>query len=71
MKQMHIDIAMPVSEISNMLNEWIDENMPLDIVVKRGTRHGCKMIAFYVYGSTAEDLNAKVEALETLLNRHR
>lgn len=71
MKQKHIDIAMPVSEISKMLNEWIDENMPLDIVVKRGTRHGYKMITFYVYGSTPEDLNAKVEALETLLNKHR
>lgn len=67
MKQMHIDIAMPANEITGFLNEWIDENMPIDIVVKRGVRNGMKMVAFYVYGSTQEDALAKVGALEKLI----
>lgn len=67
MKQMHIDIAMPANEITRFLNEWINENMPIDIVVKRGVRNGMKMVAFYVYGSTQEDAMAKVEALEKLI----
>ena len=68
MKQVHIDIAMPATNISRFLNEWIDDNMPIDIVVKHGVRNGMKMVGFYVYGSTQEDALAKVEALEKLIN---
>lgn len=68
MKQIHIDIAMPAQEISGFLNEWINENMPIDIVVKRGIRNGKKEVAFYVYGSTQEDAIAKVAALEKLID---
>ena len=71
MKQMHIDIAMPANEITRFLNEWINENMPIDIVVKRGVRNGMKMVAFYVYGSTQEDAMAKVEALEKLIKHDK
>lgn len=67
MKQMYIDIAIPADKISEFLNEWIDKNMPIDIVVKHGVRNGMKMIGFYVYGSTQEDALAKVAALEKLI----
>lgn len=69
MRQMHGDIAMPEASIPKVMNEWIDANMPMDIVVKRGMHKGCKMIAFYVYGSTQEDILAKCNALGKLLKK--
>lgn len=68
MKQMYIDIAMPANRISGFLNKWIEENMPIDIVVKHGVRNGKKVVVFYVYGSTQEDAIAKVAALEKLID---
>ena len=69
MRQMHGDMAMPEASIPKGLNEWIDTNMPMDIVVKRGEHNGQKMVAFYIYGSTQEDIIAKCEALGKLLNK--
>lgn len=69
MSLMHGDMAMPEASIPKGLNEWIDTNMPMDIVVKRGMHKGCKMIAFYVYGSTQEDILAKFNALGKLLKK--
>ena len=69
MKQMHADVAMPEDMITHGVNEWIDENMPIDIEVKRGEHNGRKMVAFYIYGSTQEDIIAKCEALGKLLNK--
>lgn len=69
MKQMHADVAMPEASITQVMNEWIDANMPIDIEVKRGEHNGQKMVAFYIYGSTQEDIIAKCEALGKLLNK--
>lgn len=69
MNLMHGDMAMPEASIPKGMNEWIYANMPMDIVVKRGMHKGCKMIAFYVYGSTQEDILAKCNALEVLINK--
>ena len=66
---MHIDIVMPTAEISKALNTWLDENLPVDITIRRGIRKGRKMVCFSVYGSSQEDIMAKWEALEKLLNK--
>lgn len=69
MEQMHIDVVMPTAEISKALNTWLDENLPVDITIRRGIRKGRKMVCFSVYGSSQEDIMAKWEALEKLLNK--
>lgn len=69
MEQMHIDVVMPTAEISKALNIWLDKNLPADISIRRGIRKGRKMVCFSVYGSSQEDIMAKWEALEKLLNK--
>lgn len=67
MGQMHIDIVMPTAEISKALNTWFDENLPIDIRIRRGVKKGRKVVCFSVYGSTQENIMAKWNALEKLL----
>lgn len=67
MKQMHIDVVMPTAEISKALNTWFDENLPIDIRIRRGVKKGRKMVCFSIYGSTQENIMAKWDALEKLL----
>ena len=67
MGQMHIDIVMPTAEISKALNTWFDENLPIDIRIRRGVKKGRKVVCFSIYGSTQENIMAKWNALEKLL----
>ena len=69
MKQMHIDVVMPTAEISNALNTWFDENLPIDIRIRRGVKKGRKVVCFSIYGSTQENIMAKWNALEKLLKK--
>jgi hypothetical protein len=69
MKQMHIDVVMPTAEISKALNTWFDENLPIDIRIRRGVKKGRKVICFSIYGSTQENIMAKWDALEKLLKK--
>ena len=67
MEQMHIDVVMPTAEISKALNTWFDENLPIDIRIRRGVKKGRKVVCFSIYGSTQENIMAKWNALEKLL----
>lgn len=69
MKQMHIDVVMPTAEISKALNTWFDENLPIDIRIRRGVKRGRKVVCFSIYGSTQENIMAKWDALEKLLKK--
>ena len=69
MKQMHIDVVMPTAEISKALNTWFDENLPIDIRIRRGEKKGRKVVCFSIYGSTQENIMAKWNALEKLLKK--
>lgn len=69
MEQMHIDAVMPTAEISKALNTWFDENLPIDIKIRRGVKKGRKVVCFSIYGSTQEDIMAKWNALEKLLKK--
>lgn len=69
MEQMHIDVVMPTAEISKALNTWFDENLPIDIKIRRGVKKGRKVVCFSIYGSTQEDIMAKWNALEKLLKK--
>ena len=69
MKQMHIDVVMPTAEISKALNTWFDENLPIDIRIRRGVKKGRKVVCFSIYGSTQENIMAKWNALEKLLKK--
>ena len=64
MEQMHIDVVMPTAEISKALNTWFDENLPIDIRIRRGVKKGRKVVCFSIYGSTQENIMAKWNALE-------
>lgn len=69
MEQMHIDVVMPTAEISKALNTWLDENLPIDIRIRRGVKKGRKVVCFSIYGSTQENIMAKWNALEKLLKK--
>lgn len=69
MKQMHIDVVMPTAEIPKALNTWFDENLPIDIRIRRGVKKGRKVVCFSIYGSTQENIMAKWNALEKLLKK--
>ena len=69
MTQMHIDVVMPTAEISKALNAWLDENLPVDIRIRRGVKKGRKVVCFSIYGSTQENIMAKWNALEKLLKK--
>ncbi|MBQ2951896.1 MAG: hypothetical protein IJE12_12810 [Prevotella sp.] len=69
MEQMHIDVVMPTAEISKALNTWFDENLPIDIRIRRGVKKGRKVVCFSIYGSTQENIMAKWNALEKLLKK--
>ena len=69
MEQMHIDVVMPTTEISKALNTWFDENLPIDIRIRRGVKKGRKVVCFSIYGSTQENIMAKWNALEKLLKK--
>lgn len=66
---MHIDVVMPTAEISKALNTWLDENLPIDIRIRRGMKKGRKVVCFSIYGSTQENIMAKWNALEKLLKK--
>lgn len=67
MEQMHIDVVMPTAEISKALNTWLDENLPIDIRIRRGMKKGRKVVCFSIYGSTQENIMAKWNALEKVI----
>lgn len=67
MEQMHIDVVMPTAEISKALNTWFDENLPIDIRIRRGVKKGRKVVCFSIYGSTQENIMAKWNALEKVI----
>ena len=69
MEQMHIDVVMPTADISKALNTWLDKGLPTDISIRRGTRKGRKVVCFSIFGSSQEDIMAKWEAVEKLLNK--
>ena len=69
MEQMHIDVVMPTAENSKALNTWFDENLPIDIRIRRGVKKGRKVVCFSIYGSTQENIMAKWNALEKLLKK--
>lgn len=69
MEQMYIDVVMPTAEISKALNTWFDENLPIDIRIRRGVKKGRKVVCFSIYGSTQENIMAKWNALEKLLKK--
>lgn len=68
MKQMRVDMMVPASSVPRLLDEWLDKGIAIDITVRKGTRKGRKMVVLGIYGTTQEDINAKIEALESLIN---
>lgn len=68
MKQMRVDMMVPAPSVPRLLDEWLDKGIAIDITVRKGTRKGRKMVVLGIYGTTQEDINAKIEALESLIN---
>lgn len=75
-KTMHVQMVMPSALVPSVLTEWLTDALPFDITVKTGTRRngmykGQKMVCFTVYGTTQEDINDKLDALELLIDAHQ
>ena len=67
MASMHIDVMMPSAKVPEALDKWFDENLPLDIVIRRGKRRNRRVVCITIYGMTLEDMMAKLDALEALI----
>ena len=68
MKPMRVDMVVPAASVPRLLDEWLDRGIAVDITVRKGTRKGRKVVVLGISGSTQEDINAKIEALESLIN---
>lgn len=68
MKPMRVDMVVPAASVPRLLDEWLDRGIAVDITIRKGTRKGRKVVVLGIYGSTQEDINAKIEALESLIN---
>lgn len=70
MKLQHIDMVMLDKDIPPMLDKWIKESMPIDIIVRRGEgERGQMRVCFEFRGSSQSDILAKIEAMEKLLSK--
>ena len=69
MGQTYIEVVMPASEIKKSLEVWLENNLPMDIEVRKGKRNGKKVVSFTVYGSSQEEIIAKWESLEKVINK--
>lgn len=68
MKRMRVDMVVPAASVPHLLDEWVDKGITVDLTVRRGERKGEKMVCIGVHDTTQEDINAKIEALERLIN---
>lgn len=68
MRLMRVDMLIPAASLPHLLDEWLERNIAVDITVRKGTRKGKKVIVLGIHGSTQEDINAKIEAIESLIS---
>ena len=71
MKTMVVKMRMPAADVPPLLVAWLEEALPYDITVKTGTARGERRVVFTVTGSTQEDIAAKLDALEILIDTHQ
>ena len=69
-RMMKIQVAMSAELLTKGLNLWLENNLPLDISIRQGkTPKGKRRVVFNIAGSSQEDILAKWEALETLIEK--
>lgn len=65
-----IQVAMSAEILSKSLNLWLENSLPLDISIRQGkSPKGQRCVVFSIAGSSQEDILAKWEALEALIEK--
>lgn len=68
---MKVEMAMPAKDVSAILLEFLKDSLPFDITVRTGkNRCGQRRVVFSVWGTTQEDIHAKLCALETVIDKY-
>lgn len=53
--------------VPQILQEWIKENLPVDLTVKAGKWHGARVLVVTIEANTAENLEAKRRAFNAMI----
>lgn len=53
--------------VPQILQEWLSENLPVDLTVKAGKWHGARVLVVTIEANTAEDLEAKRRAFNAMI----
>lgn len=67
MKQMRVDMLVPAASVPAFIEEWFGQGITVDITVRKSTVKDKKILCLSVYGSTQEEIMAKIEAVESLI----
>ncbi len=68
---MKVKMMMPAMYVSDILLDFIKENLPFVAVRTCIRKRGQRRVAFSISGSTHEDILAKMDALEAVLYKYR
>ena len=53
--------------VPQILQEWLNENLPVDLTVKAGKWHGARVLVVTIEANTAEDIEAKRRAFNAMI----
>lgn len=53
--------------VPQILQEWINESLPVDLTVKAGKWHGARVLIVSIEANSAEDLEAKRRAFNAMI----
>ena len=53
--------------VPKILQEWINESLPVDLTVKAGKWHGARVLIVSIEANSAEDLEAKRRAFNAMI----
>ncbi len=53
--------------VPQILQEWLNGSLPVDLTVKAGKWHGARVLVVTIEANTAEDLEAKRRAFNAMI----
>ena len=53
--------------VPQILQEWLNENLPVDLTIKAEKWHGARVLVVTIEANTAEDIEAKRRAFNAMI----
>ena len=53
--------------VPQLLRDWLEENLPVDLTVKAGKWHGARVLVVTIEAGTTESLEAKRRAFNAMI----